>query len=90
MTLARIFHDERGLARARACGLRSGGLDAAAAAQGTDLATCAPKRLRYRYYHVAGGIARRGRAVRLGLPRRWPWAQTFAAAFARLQALPSG
>jgi hypothetical protein len=58
--------------------------------QGTDLATCEPKRLRYRLLHVAGRIVRHGRAVRLRLPRRWPWAQTFAAAFARLQALPSG
>jgi hypothetical protein len=48
------------------------------------LAACEPKRLRYRLPHVAGRIAR------LRLPRSWPWAQTLAAAFARLQALPSG
>ena len=57
---------------------------------GTDLATCEPKRLRYRLLHVAGRIVRHARGVRLRLPRRWPWAETFAAAFARLQALPSG
>ena len=28
--------------------------------------------------------------VHLRLPRSWPWAQTLAAAFAHLQALPSG
>ena len=57
---------------------------------GTDLATCEPKRLRYRLLHVAGRIALHAGGVRLRLPRSWPWAQTLAAAFARLQALPSG
>jgi hypothetical protein len=58
--------------------------------QGTDLATCEPKRLRYRLLHVAGRIARHARYVRLRLPRRWPWAAALATAFRRLQALPSG
>jgi hypothetical protein len=58
--------------------------------RGTDLAACEPKRLRYRLLHVAGRIVRHARGLRLRLPRRWPWAQTFAAALARLQALPSG
>jgi len=57
---------------------------------GTELASCEPKRLRYRLLHVAGKVARHARGVRLRLPRRWPWAETLAAAFARLQALPSG
>jgi len=57
---------------------------------GTELATCEPKRLRYRLLHVAGRIVRHARGVRLRLPRSWPWAQTLATAFARLQALPSG
>jgi Transposase DDE domain group 1 len=57
---------------------------------GTDLAACEPKRLRYRLLHVAGRIARHAGGVKLRLPRTWPWAQTLAAAFARLQALPSG
>jgi len=57
---------------------------------GTDLAACEPKRLRYRLLHVAGRIVRHARSVRLRLPRSWPWAQALAAAFARLQALPSG
>lgn len=57
---------------------------------GTELATCEPKRLRYRLLHVAGRIARHAGGVKLRLPRSWPWARTLAAAFARLQALPSG
>ena len=57
---------------------------------GTDLATYEPKRLRYRLLHVAGRSVRHARGVRLRLPRSWPWAQTLASAFARLQALPSG
>jgi hypothetical protein len=57
---------------------------------GTDLAACEPKRLRYRLLHVAGRIARHARGLTLRLPRSWPWAQTLAAAFARLQASPSG
>ena len=36
---------------------------------GTDLATCEPKRLRYRLLHVAGRIVRHARGVRLRLPR---------------------
>jgi len=57
---------------------------------GTDLAACEPKCLRYRLLHVAGRIASHSGGVKLRLPRSWPWAQTLAAAFARLQALPSG
>jgi len=58
--------------------------------RGTQLATCEPKRLRYRLLHVAGRIVRHARRVCLRLPRSWPWAETLAGAFARLQALPSG
>ena len=57
---------------------------------GTKLAACEPKRLRYRLLHVAGRIVRHARRVRLRLPRSWPWAQTLVTAFARLEALPSG
>jgi hypothetical protein len=56
---------------------------------GTELASCEPKRLRYRLLHVAGRIVRHARGMRLRLPRRWPWAAEVAAAFTRLQALPS-
>ena len=57
---------------------------------GTELAACEPKRLRYRLLHVAGRIVRHAGGMHLRLPRSWPWAQTLAAAFTRLQALPSG
>ena len=57
---------------------------------GTELASCEPKRLRYRLLHVAGKIVRHSRYVRLRLPRRWPWAEEVIAAFGQLRALPSG
>jgi len=57
---------------------------------GTDLAACEPKRLRYRLLHVAGRITSHAGGVKLRLPRAWPWAPALAAAFTRLQALPSG
>jgi hypothetical protein len=57
--------------------------------EGTELAACEPKRLRYRLLHVAGRIATHARGITLRLPRRWPWAEVLAAAFARLRALPS-
>jgi len=55
----------------------------------TQLARCEPKRLRYSLLHVAGRIVHHARAVRLRLPRAWPWAEAVIGAFARLQALPS-
>lgn len=58
--------------------------------RGTELASCEPKRLRYRLLHVAGRIARHSRYLRLRLPRAWPWGEEVIAAFARLRALPSG
>ena len=57
---------------------------------GTKLAACEPKRLRYRLLHVAGRIASHAGGMKLRLPRTWPWAQTLATAFTRLQALRSG
>ena len=57
---------------------------------GTELAACEPKRLRYRLLHVAGRIASHAGGVKLRLPRAWQWAPALAAAFTRLQALPSG
>jgi len=57
---------------------------------GTPLAACEPKTLRYRLLHVAGRIARNAGGVKLRLPRAWAWAPVLAAAFKRLQALPSG
>ena len=57
---------------------------------GTPLAACEPKSLRYRLLHVAGRIASHAHGVKLRLPRAWAWAPVLAAAFKRLQALPSG
>lgn len=57
---------------------------------GTDLAKAEPKRLRYRLLHVAGRIVSHAKGVTLRLPRSWRWAETIAAAFARLRALPPG
>jgi len=54
-----------------------------------DLARAEPKRLRYRLLHVAGRITRSGRAIRLHLPARWPWAAELVAAFSALRALPA-
>lgn len=54
-----------------------------------QLATAEPKRLRHRLLHVAGRVVRHGRRTRLRLQADWPWAQTLAAAFARLRASPA-
>jgi Transposase DDE domain group 1 len=55
-----------------------------------ELATCEPKRLRYRLLHVAGRIVSHARYLTLRLPRGWPWADALVRAFARLFALPAG
>jgi len=47
------------------------------------------KRLRYRLLHQSGRIARHARRRVLRLARDWPWSEQLAAAFARLQALPT-
>jgi hypothetical protein len=47
------------------------------------------KRLRYRLLHQSGRIARHARLTILRLSRDWPWAGELAAAFERLQALPT-
>jgi len=53
-----------------------------------ELALAEPKKVRQRLLHVAGRIVHSGRRTTLRLPRSWPWAETLAAAFARLRALP--
>lgn len=58
--------------------------------QGSELANCEPKRLRYRLLHVAGRVVRHARGISLRLSRSWPWGETLVTAFARLQALPAG
>jgi Transposase DDE domain group 1 len=54
-----------------------------------QLAAAEPKRLRHRLLHVAGRVLRHGRRTRLRLHADWPWAETLAAAFARLRATPA-
>ncbi|MDQ2839034.1 MAG: IS1380 family transposase, partial [Actinomycetota bacterium] len=53
------------------------------------LAKAEPKTLRYRLLHVAARLVRGGRRLRLKIDRNWRWADTLAAAFHRLQALPT-
>jgi hypothetical protein len=55
-----------------------------------ELATCEPKRLRYRLFHVAARIVAHARRITLRLPRAWPWADGIIRAFTRLHALPAG
>lgn len=57
--------------------------------QGTELARCEPKRLRYRLLHVAGRLSRHARRLVLHLPRAWPWQRELLAAFERLRTLPA-
>lgn len=53
-----------------------------------ELASCEPKRLRYRLLHVAARLTFHARQARLQLDRTWPWATELANAFVRLAALP--
>ena len=46
------------------------------------------KTLRRRLFGLAGRLTRSARRWRLHLPARWPWAIGFAAALARLRAIP--
>ncbi len=57
--------------------------------QGTALARCEPKRLRYRLLHVAARLTRHARRLTLHLPRAWPWHMELLQAFERLRALPA-
>jgi len=54
-----------------------------------ELANAEPKTLRYRLLHVAARLTRSGRRTWLRIDRHWPWARQLAAAFARLQTLPT-
>src|SRR6202034_2651437 len=49
-----------------------------------------PRRLRLRFFAVAGRLVRGGRRLRLRLAERWPWAKQIATAITRLQALTPG
>jgi hypothetical protein len=46
------------------------------------------KTLRRRYFALAGRLTRSARRVTLHLPARWPWAEAFRLALARLRAIP--
>jgi hypothetical protein len=54
-----------------------------------ELARAEPKTLRYRLLHVAAGLTRGARRRWLRIDQHWPWARHLAAAFARLQQLPT-
>jgi hypothetical protein len=53
-----------------------------------ELASCEPKRLRYRLLHVAARLAFHARKATLRIHNAWPWAQALADAFTRVRALP--
>ena len=46
------------------------------------------KTLRQRFFSLAGRLNRSARCLTLHLPQRWPWAEKFSRALARLQAIP--
>lgn len=52
------------------------------------LATCEPKALRYRLWHVPARLTHSGRQRRLRIPRTWPWAAAIVAVFANITAIP--
>lgn len=47
-----------------------------------------PKKLRYRFLHVAARIVRTARRTYVRIAQRWPWAIDLATAYTRLHALP--
>ena len=52
----------------------------------TDLATCEIATFRYRVLHVAAGITRGARKVRLRIDATWRWATAICQAWQRLRA----
>jgi hypothetical protein len=52
-----------------------------------ELASCEPKRLRYRLLHVAARLAFHARKATLRIHAAWPWAQVLVDAFTRARAL---
>ncbi len=48
----------------------------------------ATKTLRRRFFSLAGRLTRSARRLTLHLPDRWPWAEKFSRALARLRAIP--
>ena len=47
------------------------------------------KTLRRRFFSLAGRLTRSARRLTLHLPDRWPWAEKFSRALARLRAIPT-
>ena len=54
-----------------------------------ELASCEPKRLRYRLLHVAARLAFHARKATLRIDSAWPWATALVDAFTRARALPA-
>jgi len=54
-----------------------------------ELASCEPKRLRYRLLHVAARLAFHARKATLRIDAEWPWADALVAAFTRARELPA-
>ncbi|WP_211288234.1 transposase [Mumia flava] len=52
------------------------------------LATCEPKALRYRLWHVPARLVHTGRRRRLKIPQSWPSAAAIVAVFANIAAIP--
>ena len=52
------------------------------------LAKAEPATLRYRLLHAAARLVKRSRYLILRVPQTWPWAEEFAAAVNRVQAIP--
>ena len=50
--------------------------------------TATTKTLRRRFFSLAGRLTRSARRLTLHLPYRWPWAEKFSRALARLRAIP--
>jgi hypothetical protein len=55
---------------------------------GLDVRMVTTTTLRRRLFGLPGRLTRSARKVTLHLPTRWPWAEPFARALARLQAIP--
>lgn len=54
----------------------------------TVLASCEPKALRYRLWHVPARLTHGQRRRRLRIPQSWPWATAIVAVFANITAIP--
>jgi Transposase DDE domain group 1 len=53
-----------------------------------EITQAEPKKPRYRLLHTAARIVHTGRRTLLRINASWPWADTLAQAFQRLQQLP--